>query len=80
MCNNVYWGDQSNMSHVTWQKVRDWDNNKTGKGSKHQLKEMAADDRKWQKIQEMTTCHNTRYIQGKQGGEMVVGNWLLGTW
>ena len=31
---------------TTRQKEREWDNGKTGKGSRHQQKEMTADDRK----------------------------------
>ena len=42
----------------TRQKVRDWDNGTTGKGSRQQQKEMTADDRKWQCWQELTNDNN----------------------
>ena len=60
------------------QSAREWDNGKIGKGSKQQQKEMTADDRKWQNVQEMTTWHNTRYFRevgNWNGGELVLGTW-----
>ena len=53
------------------QYSREWDNGKTGKGSKQQQKDMTADDRKWLIIIPGTS----QEVGNWNGEELVFGTW-----